>query len=260
MKRIPIQIDLDRFPAQLHPLLQNAAVYDSSCSPEARVWFIDKEDGFFLKSAPTGTLQKEAAMTDFFHSKGLGPRVLSFCTDRRDWLLTSRIPGEDCVDAAYLAQPERLCDTTAILLRRLHETPATGCPVCRTADYIQSARQGYLTRHYDETLFPDNRGYATAEQAWEAVERTAPYLQQDVLLHGDYCLPNILLDRWRFSGFIDLGSGGLGDRHMDLFWGCWSLRFNLKTDRYRERFLDAYGRDVLQPELLEAMGAFEVFL
>ena len=65
---------------------------------------------------------------------------------------------------------------------------------------------------------------------------------------------------WKLSGFIDLDCAGLGDRHIDLFWGIWSLGFNLKTDKYRERFLDAYGRDRVNPELLNAIGAFEVFL
>ena len=80
------------------------------------------------------------------------------------------------------------------------------------------------------------------------------------MIHGDYCLPNLLLEDWRFSGFIDLGNAGIGDRHMDLFWGAWSLRFNLKTDAWCRRFLDAYGRDQIDPELLRSIAAFEVFL
>ena len=44
-----------------------------------------------------------------------------------------------------------------------------------------------------------------------------------------------------------------------VFWGCWSLGFNLKTDVYRDRFLDCYGRDRFEPEILNAIGAFEVF-
>ena len=33
---------------------------------------------------------------------------------------------------------------------------------------------------------------------------------------------------------LDLGAAGRGDRHFDLFWGRWSLQYNLKTDRHRE--------------------------
>jgi kanamycin kinase len=85
-------------------------------------------------------------------------------------------------------------------------------------------------------------------------------LSSDTLLHGDYCLPNIILNDWSFSGFIDLDSGGVGDRHLDIFWGIWTLFFNLKTDKYRERFIDAYGRENVDEERLRIVAACEVFL
>ena len=54
-------------------------------------------------------------------------------------------------------------------------------------------------------------------------------------------------------------TGGVGDKHVDLFWGIWSLQFNLHTNRYRERFLDVYGREGIEEELLRIIGAIEVF-
>ena len=260
MKRKQICVNLQDFPAPLHGLLEGSAVFDSSCSEAARVWLIDRGEGFFLKTASAGSLEKEAAMTGFFHQKGLGPEVLGYIREDRDWLLTRRVPGEDCLDPRHLEDPKWLCDITAELLRQLHETDPTGCPVDRTADYIATAEENHRLGHYDQSLFPDNWGYDSSEAAWQVVCQTAPVLRHDVLLHGDYCLPNIILKDKKFSGFIDLDSGGLGDRHIDLFWGIWSLEFNLKTDRWKDRFLDAYGRDLVQSELLEGIGAFEVFL
>ena len=257
MKYTPIQPDFSQFPADFHGLLA-APVFDSSCSPEARVYFIDRDGGYFLKSAAADSLQKEAAMDRFFHEKGMGPQVLSYFTADRDWLLTARIPGEDCTH--YLSDPKRLCETTAQLLRQLHDTPIDGCPVAdRTAEYVSTVMENYRTGHYDASLFPDNWGYASASEAIAVVREFAPALKSDTLLHGDYCLPNILLQDWRFSGFIDLGAGGIGDRHIDLFWGVWTLFFNLKTDAWGDRFLDVYGRDRIEPEILRAIGAFEVF-
>ena len=258
MERRPIAADPAAFPESFRELIAASRIYDSSCSPEARVWFLDNGEGFYLKSAPRGTLQKEADLNRFYHQKGLGPEVLAYESLESDWLLTRRIPGEDCL--SYMDDPVRLCDTTAELLRMLHETDHSGCPVPnRTADYLATARKNYEAKAYDMSLFPDNWGYATPEEAWEVLESQGKYLKADTLLHGDYCLPNIMLDNWRFSGFIDLGAGGVGDRHVDLFWGIWSLQFNLKTDRYRERFLDAYGREKLEEELLRLVAAIEVF-
>ena len=84
-------------------------------------------------------------------------------------------------------------------------------------------------------------------------------LKTDTLLRGDYCLPNVIFDDWRFSGFIDLDNSGVGDRHVDLFWGAWTLWFNLKTDNYRDRFFDAYGRDKVDEDMLRIVAACEVF-
>ena len=68
-----------------------------------------------------------------------------------------------------------------------------------------------------------------------------------------------MLDDWNFSGFIDLGGAGVGDRHVDLFWGVWTLEFNLKTNRYRSRFIDAYGKSLVDEEKLKTIAAIEVF-
>lgn len=258
MERRRIMPNLDTIPAQFHSLLAGAAVYDSSSSPAARVLFIDKEGGFFLKSAAAGSLQKEAVMTDYFYRKGLSARVLAYETQEQDWLLTQALPGRDCLDPAYLSEPERLCDITAELLRRLHETDYHDCPVQnRTGERLALARKNYETGNFDRSLFPDNWGYTSPEDAMAVLEDMGGELKSDCLLHGDYCLPNILLENWRFAGFIDVAAGGVGDRHMDLHWGIWSLWFNLKTDQFRDRFLDAYGREMVDEELLRTVEAIE---
>lgn len=260
MNRTPVTFDPNLFPETLHPLLADASLYDSSCSPEARVYFIDKDGGFYLKTARKGTLETEAQMTRFFHSKGLGAEVIAYAQEEYDWLLTRRIPGEDCIHTQYLADPKRLCETTATLLRQLHETDFSGCPVKnRTKTYLETAARNYRTGKYDASLFPDNWGYRFAGEAWAVVQDFSGSLKSDTLLHGDYCLPNIMLDKWRFTGFIDVGCGGVGDKHIDLFWGAWTLRFNLKTDAWCSRFLDCYGRENFDPEILRAIAAFEVF-
>ena len=259
MKRTLIQPDLSAIPAQFHPFFHHARVYDSSCSPQAKVYYLEQGEGFFLKTAPAGTLAKEAAMTRFFHEKGLGAQVLDYMTAEADWMLTRKVPGEDCLDQMYRGDPQRLCDTTAQLLRRLHDTDPTGAPVNRTKDLLCLAQKHFRNQVYDPSLFPDNWGYASAEEAWEEIRRNGKYLQADTLLHGDYCLPNIILRDWQFSGFIDLDAAGAGDRHIDLFWGIWSLEFNLKTDRYRQRFIDVYGKADVNEDALRTVAACEVF-
>ncbi|MBE6576824.1 MAG: aminoglycoside 3'-phosphotransferase [Ruminococcaceae bacterium] len=260
MKRTLITTDITKYPEQLQGLLSAADIYDSSCSPEARVIFIDKDGGYFLKSAPKGSLEKEAALTEYLYSKKLSPHIVSYISDERDWLLTERARGEDCTHSVYLNDPRRLCDTLALLLRELHETHACGCPVTdRMSAYFELVEQNYKKKAYDLSFYTQDYGRAMADEVFDVVQKNKHLLRNEVLLHGDYCLPNIMLDDWRFSAFIDVGNGGVGNRHVDLYWGAWTLRFNLKTDKYRERFFDAYGRDKIDDELLRTVAASEVF-
>ena len=53
------------------------------------------------------------------------------------------------------------------------------------------------------------------------------------------------------------GVAQFSDRHIDLFWGIWSLNYNLHTPRYTDRFLDAYGRDGIDPDKLRCVAAME---
>ena len=259
MKRRIIQPDAFAFPEVFRPLLKGAAVYDSSCSPEARVYFIDKDEGIYLKSAPAGTLARESVMTEYLHRKGLATEVLAYHQVDRDWLLTRAVAGEDCTHADYLADPKRLSEMLGILLRKLHSIDPSDCPIDHTSGYLAAARKNIAQGNFDPSMFPEAWRCASREDAIRLAEEGNHLLKSDTLLHGDYCLPNIMLKDWNFSGFIDVGNGGIGDRHIDLFWGIWSLGFNLKTDAYCDRFLDAYGREDVDIGKLRILDAFETY-
>ena len=257
MKRTPVTVDLTEFPEVFHPVLRNSNLFDSSCSRIARVWFLEHCQGFYLKSAAKGALEKEFQMTSYLHGKGLAAEVISYVqTEDRDWMLTTRVPGEDCTYGLYLEDPLRLCDTIAASLRSLHELDHSDCPVTdHTQSYVALAKQNHQRGICDLS----GTAFTSADQAWCVVQSLSGALKSDTLIHGDYCLPNIMLDNWSFSGFIDVDHGGVGDRHIDLYWGMWSLAYNLKTDAYGSRFLDAYGRDRIDPEILHGISAFEAF-
>ncbi len=261
MKRVEISVNIADFPVPFATLLKNARIFDSSCSAGARVYYIEKDGGYFLKTAARGTLEKEAAQTRYFHSLGLGAEVLDYrAEDGRDWLLTARLAGEDCTHADYLSEPARLCELIATRLRALHELDGADCPVQNhTASYIETVEQNHQKGMFDPDFLPPVMGDMDKNEAFAYFESHKHLLETNTLLHGDYCLPNILLNGWSFGGFIDLGNGGVGDRHVDLFWGAWTLAFNLGTDAYRDRFFDAYGRDLIDAERIHLVGVAECF-
>ncbi len=263
MKRtiiLPEQIGTLSIPDRFAPLLSGAYVYDSSSSPEARVYYIDRDGGLFLKSSTKGSLERESLMTSYFASIGLSVRVLDYFSDERDWLLTESAVGEDATHPSLIDDPKRLCRCLAAAMLDLHSRDYSTCPAQnRLTEYIQTAHYNYKHHLYSDEHFPDNFGYRTANEAWTRICEHKDELVADTLIHGDFCLPNILFKDWQFSSFIDLGNSGVADRHIDIFWCLWTLWFNLHTNEYYDYLIDAYGRHLVDHEKLRTVAAFEVF-
>ena len=258
MNRSPISFDPAAYPVEFHPLLERVSLFDSSCSANARVTYIPKDGGYYLKSAPKGSLGKEAILTDYMSKVYLAPKVLSYLSLDRDWLLTSAAEGEDCTHPSCLAEPEKLCDFLAETLCTIHALPTEACPIRdHTSAYLATAEANYKAGRFD--LSYCNGLFDNPDEAWRYLQENKHLLQSDTLLHGDYCLPNVMCKDWKVTALIDLGNGGVGDRHVDLYWGAWTLRYNLGTNAYRDRFLDAYGREKIFQERLNLISVAEVF-
>ena len=59
-----------------------------------------------------------------------------------------------------------------------------------------------------------------------------PDSQGTVFIHGDFCLPNILVQESGVPAFIDTQASGLGDPWMDYGWAIWSLEYNLRSKEW----------------------------
>jgi aminoglycoside phosphotransferase len=73
-----------------------------------------------------------------------------------------------------------------------------------------------------------------------------------VLIHGDYCLPNVLVEQGRLTALVDLGKSGIGDPRDDFAAALWSLHYNFGHGFARE-FLDAYGATPMTDSDIERM-------
>ncbi|PYI51008.1 aminoglycoside 3'-phosphotransferase [Paenibacillus flagellatus] len=230
MDRTKVSLDREAVPLLIRPYLKGAVISDSSCSDTARTYRIEGDVSAFLKISRKGALERECGMTAFLHGHRLAPAVIAYESDAEsDYLLTEAVSGEDGTARSHLDHPRRLAGAFGEYLRMLHSLPTDGCPYRdRTAEMVREA--------------------AEKEANLGALKEIRYAAADDTVIHGDYCLPNIVMDRFSFKGFIDVGSGGVGDRHCDLYWGLWTLAFNLKTDAYNGLFLDAYGRSAVDAD------------
>jgi aminoglycoside phosphotransferase len=73
-----------------------------------------------------------------------------------------------------------------------------------------------------------------------------------VLVHGDFCLPNVLVADGKLSAVIDVGRVGLASPEVDLAAGVWSLQYTFGVGVGRD-FLCAYGWPPMTDQAIERL-------
>jgi aminoglycoside phosphotransferase len=157
-----------------------------------------------------------------------------------DYLLMSALPGLDTSDPAYGVNLPAMVRELAAGLRRLHSVPIQHCPFDESLNgKLIQARARTVAGLVDATEFHEQFQGRTAPDLLAELEATRPSTEDLVFTHGDYCLPNILLENGKLSGFIDLGRAGVADRYQDLALATQSLKRNFGA-AWLTLFLAAY--------------------
>ena len=162
-----------------------------------------------------------------------------------DWLATSALRGCDGTAPHHIGEPERLVRTLAAGLRRFHDSAPVGeCPfdfrLDVALDHIGARlRAGLVDPERD--FHPEFR-HLSPEQAARTLRNSRPQTEDLVVCHGDYCPPNVLIESWSATGFVDLGELGVADRWRDLAVATWSVTWNLGPG-FEDLFLSEYGAE-----------------
>jgi len=196
----------------------------------------------FLKHAPpVGELSLEAQRLRWLRGKVSVPEVVAFaCGDGDEYLLTTALVGVNGADAAP-HRPDEVCRALAHALKQLHRSDANGCPFDHTVDaMIERARRRTHAGLVAEADFDEERLGRTATDLLVELDATRPADEARALTHGDACLPNVIVDGARFSGFVDCGRAGIADPYQDLALAARSIDDNLGAGR-SEVFFREYG-------------------
>jgi aminoglycoside 3'-phosphotransferase-2 len=225
------------------------AVIEQQTIGESRadVWRITRAGAaaLFVKSETVralGELPGEVQRLRWLTSQDLpAPRVLETTTEAdRNWLLMSAIAGRDLASSEHLS-PQQIVTLAAESLRSLHAVAIESCPFDHCLDNkIRLAGEHLLAGLIDEEDFDDSRLGWSAEAVFEQLLATRPDHEDLVVAHGDACLPNLLADEGRFSGFVDCGRLGVADRYQDLALAAHSITDNLGA-QWLPLFFEVYG-------------------
>lgn len=217
--------------------------------PEAETWRLTHSDGrvAFAKIAQRGRYAgppAEAARLRWAAAFLPVPAVIeSDANEAVEWLVTAALPGEDGTTPALMARPAELVPALARGLRRFHDAaPVASCPFDFRLDVAlphvrERARIGIIDPAED---LHSEFAHHTVDSAIAELESTRPPSEDLVVCHGDYCLPNVLLEDGEVTGYIDLGELGVADRWWDVAIGAWSITWNLGPG-YEELFYENYA-------------------
>lgn len=175
--------------------------------------------------------ENHLAMLRWLEGKIDAPRVIETAVrDGFRWMLMTRVGGEMSCSDTCRSDPHRLVRVLADAMKRLWAVDVSDCPIdqgpCAKLDRARRLVEAGLVDMdlvEPETFGPS--GFASPAELLRWLEEHTPDCKP-VLTHGDFSLPNIFLEDCRFSGFLDLGRSGAGDKWTDVAI-CWrSLRDN----------------------------------
>ncbi|MGG4392834.1 hypothetical protein ABEX25_00770 [Paenibacillus thiaminolyticus] len=81
MKRTEMAFDIGTVPGAMRPYVEQATIYDSSCSAAAKTLFVEGAEHAFLKICAGGSLERECRMARFMHGLDIAPNVIAYESD-----------------------------------------------------------------------------------------------------------------------------------------------------------------------------------
>ncbi len=164
--------------------------------------------------------------------------------DSGTWLITAALPGDSAVSARWKRSPRAAVTAVGQGLRALHEAlPVDRCPFSWSVDdRLAEARRRASFGLIDQMAWHQEHQHLPVDRALAELD-DAPAVDRLVVCHGDACAPNTLLGAdGRWTGHVDLGALGVGDRWADLAVATWSTRWNFGPG-WEDCLLSAYGVD-----------------
>lgn len=173
----------------------------------------------YIKYNPARTgidLERERLRLEWLAGRMAAPTVRTFGASAvAQWLVTDALPGECAVGDTWRARRPEAIRAIACGLRTIHALPVDDFPPAWISE-------SWVSRQ------PESLG-------------ARPTGDEHVVVHGDACAPNTLITpAGAWSGNVDFGDLGVGDRWADLAIASLSLDWNF-GEGHQDELFDAYG-------------------
>ena len=259
-----MHLDLD-LPESLLVRLDHSSIGDieSGRLGNGSVKVVDRLAGpAYLKVATGSTaaedLRREADRLRWIDGRLSVPDVLFFEDGDVTFLVLAEVPGSPAHVWIDALGPTAVLAMLAESLREIHELPIEDCPFDGLLDLeIQQAERRLSDGLVDEAQFVDAVGRAPG-QTLEWLRERQHLVTDIVFTHGDFCMPNVMVDGGRVSGVLDWGVAGLADRHRDFMSIEVTLRRNLGLE-WVSRFYEMYGEMEVDEERVQLYSVLDQY-
>lgn len=184
-----------------------------------------------------GDLLDEAARLNWIDGRVSTPRILATVEDQGiAYLLMTELPGSP----AHLVGGGESVRALAEALRSIHQLPVEANPFVGLVEReLVQAESRTQAGEIDVESFYSSVG-SSPDSVLAQLKGAVP-TDELVFTHGDYCLPNVIVEGGEVSGVIDWSLASVADVHRDFMSAELTIRRNL-DEAAIDLFYSVYGR------------------
>ncbi len=225
-------MDKLNLPRRIKEIIESEEYYtdDIGMSQSKVLIFKDK----VLKIQPvTESTKTESVMMSWLSGKLPVPKCLYHEEfDGTDYLLMTKLNGKMACSDEYMNDPKLLVSIIAETLKQMWRVDISDCPVNWNTENKLIAAEKRMSDNFVDIENAENgtHGAGNFKTPKHLLEWLTAYRPEEelVLSHGDFCLPNIVIDNGKLSGLIDLGHMGISDKWQDIALCYRSLKHNFE--------------------------------
>ncbi len=223
----------------------------------------DYNSSFYLKvnqGNRGSNLKLEGEILSWLEGKLPCPRLVSYQRyNTYEYLLITGIKGS----ASFLCSNDKERRTVIKILveglNLIHSIDINDCPFDRTLKFeLENSKCRMLQGLVNERNFDRLRQGRTVESLYDELLLKSPKSEDLVFTHGDYCLPNILINEGKLEGFIDWEKAGISDRYQDIALCLRSVVYNF-GEEWGSIFLNELNLDSIDHQKIEFYQILDEF-
>ena len=226
--------------------------------PEKEVFFL-KVRNTQLAPQEADLLAEKTAISWLQGQLNVPEVVLFYVEGDTQYLLMTQVAGVSGVHREAMNDISNLIREFASGLREIHSIDIDSCPFDWRMERYVSWVEGLIEMGALDNQVPAGRTKSFLREELSRIKAGLPKEEDLVFTHGDYCLPNIILQNGHLPGFIDWGYAGIGDRYRDFVAADYTIRRNLGSE-WVSLFFEEYGLGELDEERLLAYRRVHDFI